>query len=207
MNEYKNFEELKNNEKEGEDFQIVTLDRKNQTVIIAPHGGGIEPGTSEIARRIANEDFSLALFEGMKNENNKSLHITSTNFDEPQCLSLIKSTNNIIAIHGEKSDDNVVYLGGLNIELGKAIRLELEKKGFDVCIHTDQKLQGKSIKNICNQGSNKKGVQLELSSGLRNTFFLHGLSKNERQHTIERLNVFAEAIRKVVFEFEEPKNN
>jgi phage replication-related protein YjqB (UPF0714/DUF867 family) len=51
--------------------------------VIAPHGGGIEPGTSELATAIAGDDFSLYLFEGLKSAGNGELHITSTNFDEP----------------------------------------------------------------------------------------------------------------------------
>ena len=49
--------------------------------IIAIHGGRIEPGTGEIARALAEDDFFLYI-------NEKGPHITSTEFrnDELDCL-------------------------------------------------------------------------------------------------------------------------
>ena len=38
------------------DFRVRVRRSKSDTVIIAPHGGGIEPGTSEIAEAIAASD-------------------------------------------------------------------------------------------------------------------------------------------------------
>src|SRR5690348_10954404 len=64
MDKYRTFEALCNAEKVGIDFDIVQVRRRGaQVVIIAPHGGGIEPRTSEIAREIAGESFSYYAFE------------------------------------------------------------------------------------------------------------------------------------------------
>jgi phage replication-related protein YjqB (UPF0714/DUF867 family) len=42
---------------------------------VAPHGGAIEPGTSEVAKQVADNDLSLFIFEGIKPKGNKRLHI------------------------------------------------------------------------------------------------------------------------------------
>jgi phage replication-related protein YjqB (UPF0714/DUF867 family) len=44
--------------------------------VIAPDGGSIEPGTSEIALKIAGLDFSFYAFEGRRKQHNNCLHIT-----------------------------------------------------------------------------------------------------------------------------------
>jgi len=78
----------------------------SNTIIVAPHGGAIEPGTSEVAREVANNDLSLAIFEGIKPRNNDRLHITSTNFDEPRCVALVQESDTVVAIHGEGSPES-----------------------------------------------------------------------------------------------------
>lgn len=196
MDTYANFEKLKNVEKEGVGFRVYIQEQANSnTVVIAPHGGGIEPGTSEITEKIAGEDLSLALFEGIKNNRNGELHITSTNFDEPRCLSLVQPSQNVIAIHGEASLCDVVYIGGADIELGTFIRSALESVRFLVKKHRDPNLQGEASKNICNRGFSRKGVQLEIARGLRETLF-KSLTSAGRKKPTERLDVFVNAVRK-----------
>jgi phage replication-related protein YjqB (UPF0714/DUF867 family) len=85
---YASFQELERTERRRV-YRVLSRPRKARIAIIAPHGGKIEPGTSEIARKIAGADFSFYAFEGRKKQHNKSLHITSTRFDEPICLALI----------------------------------------------------------------------------------------------------------------------
>ena len=43
----------------------INFIKEANIVIIAPHGGGIEPGTSELAIAIAGEELSFAVFEGL----------------------------------------------------------------------------------------------------------------------------------------------
>ena len=178
---YRNFIELTDNETEGRDFQ-VRLKRvsSSNVVIIAPHGGGIEPRTSEIAERIAAEKYSLAIFEGLKTINNRDLHITSTNFDEPRCLEIVGSSDYAIAIHGERSRGSVVFIGGLYAGLKDLITINLEQSGFVVEEHENPALQGNSPNNICNKGRLNKGVQLEVSRGLRDHLFQQS-GRNDEQ--------------------------
>ena len=44
---YRSFEELKVHEVQGEDYEINHISRDSPFAIMAPHGGYIEPGTSE----------------------------------------------------------------------------------------------------------------------------------------------------------------
>src|SRR5262249_34122734 len=141
--------------------------------IVAPHGGGIEPGTSEIADAIAAEKFSFYTFEGLKSSDNHDLHITSTHFDEPMCLTLLGNSSIAVTIHGEHSEEDGegVFLGGLAEDLGAEVGAALTRAGFDVRKHRDRRLQGREPENLCNRGTSKAGVQLELSKAVRRTLF------------------------------------
>ncbi len=65
MDTYSSYVELSAAELEGVDYRVLAQSRST-IVVLAPHGGGIEPGTSEIAWEVAGGEFSLYLFEGLK---------------------------------------------------------------------------------------------------------------------------------------------
>ena len=154
---------------------------------MAPHGGAIEPGTSEVVKEVANDDLSLAIFEGIKSKNNKRLHITSTNFDEPRCVELVQVSDTVVSIHGEKSDE-------LSVELSTKLKSVLEWHGYSVKTHENPELHGLAAENICNRGRHGVGVQLELSFGLRQTFF-QSLTDQGRKKPTDELVRFAAAVR------------
>ncbi len=128
---YASFQELERTERRGVD-RVLSRPRKATIAVIAPHGGKIEPDTSEIARKIAGADFSFYAFEGRKKQHNKSLHITSTRFDEPICLALVAGAECIIAIHGENSNEKVVFLGGRDEVKVRRLGEVLKQHGFCV---------------------------------------------------------------------------
>ncbi len=166
---YRNFEELEKHEKRGGDFDIEKIVRKSGLAVIAIHGGGIEPGTTEIARCIAGENHSFYTFIGRREDrsNFTDLHITSDNFDEPECLELVSKHKKIIAIHGEKSkDDEFVMVGGLDDKLKNKIGRMLTDAGF-VLKKTAGNLTGEGPTNVCNLCTSRAGVQLEISKKLR----------------------------------------
>lgn len=166
-------------------------------VIVSPHGGGIELGTSEVALAIAGINLSYYLFEGVKTQDNGDLHITSSNFDEPQCLEILRESEMALTVHGESSDTEAVYLGGLNNAATESLRAALELQGFTVLKHPNMALQGLHPQNICNLGRGGAGVQLELSRGLRESFF-DGFSKEGRQKSTHRLVTFSLLIRQAL---------
>jgi phage replication-related protein YjqB (UPF0714/DUF867 family) len=165
---YSKFAELAAKEKLGTDYQIRFKDRGTPTVVLAPHGGWIEPGTSEITESIAGGDLSFYAFEGLRDRPHADLHITSSRFDEPMVLQLIAGAETAIAIHGraDDGDPKTTSLGGRNSALGDAVASCLKEAGFPVAA-ASYELSGRDPANICNRGSSGAGVQLELPRTLR----------------------------------------
>ena len=194
MDRYDSVEQLRDHNVEGRDFEIRMSVRSGRIAIVAPHGGGIEPGTSEIAEAVAGDTFSFYAFEGHRATNNRELHITSARFREPQCDALIAASPLVIAIHGENSPGQTVFIGGLAKEAIAAIRMALEAAGFVVQQHENRQLQGESPDNVCNRGQGRKGVQLELSSGLRTSCF-ESLTKRGRRTRTRQFDRFVNALR------------
>jgi phage replication-related protein YjqB (UPF0714/DUF867 family) len=196
---YSNFEELSAKEIAGKAYGIRLRQAHTEFTILTPHGGGIEAGTSEIADAIAGDEFSFYAFEGLKLRDNEDLHITSTHFDEPLCMTVIARSQTIVTIHGEHSeaDGEGVFLGGLDDELGANFKDALTAKGFDVREHSDPKLQGRESKNVCNRGASGKGVQFELSKSVRRSMF-SSLTREGRKHTTDRFTAFIDAIQSVL---------
>lgn len=193
---YKSFAELAREETAGTDFLVRFRGRPDTVVVIAPHGGGIEPGTSEIADAIAGDDFSFYTFEGIKQTGNGDLHITSTRFDEPEGIALVTASPTVLSIHGEESAEEIVFVGGRDAACRERLRVSLTARGFDVRVHTNPDLQGSDPSNICNRGR-RGGTQLELSNGLRATFF-QSLRRQGRQVKTERFHQFVAAVREAL---------
>ena len=163
---YNNFKKLMHHEKLNEDYKISIFDIGSPITIIAPHGGKIEPKTSTIAGSIARDKFNYYCFEGIKPDNNRRLHITSHNFDEPEALKLVARSQTVVAIHACTDVKALVYPGGRDEELIGAIAKELKTAGIMVA-NRHSKYQGLNPNNICNRGVSGRGAQLEISRGLR----------------------------------------
>ena len=192
---YGSFCELESREKGG--YRIRTRSA-GPILILALHGGGIEPGTSELAKAIAAANHSLYLFEGCKKNHNTDLHITSTKFREPQCEEMLARAYGVLAVHGARNDAPVVFIGGLAANDITRISTSLISSKFDVRESDNTNLQGREPTNCCNRGQNLAGVQLEISAGLRCELFQGLTTRTERQHTTERFDRFVEAIRQVL---------
>ena len=168
---YDSFAQLAASEIEAVHYRIRVTVRSSPIVIVAPHGGLIERGTSEAAAAIAASKFSLYCFEGLaRRSQGASLHITSTQFDEPQAVRIIEASEVAIGVHGRKNreDEISVWVGGLDERLRDAIRCALEQAGFRAkAIGDGHRLSGRDKANICNRGRRAAGVQLELPLALR----------------------------------------
>lgn len=167
IDKYSSFRKLESSEREGVAFRIRLCHRSSSVAIIAPHGGKIEKGTSEIAEAIAGEDYNLYCFEGMKPRRNWDLHITSARFDEPKCVDLVSACDVVVTVHGCKGADQTIHLGGLDRDLRAAIRCNLQGAGFTTEADARPGLLGIDPDNICNRGRRRRGVQLEITKGLR----------------------------------------
>ncbi|WP_181150045.1 poly-gamma-glutamate hydrolase family protein [Ensifer aridi] len=192
MDRYNNFAELAALE-ESSAYNVDAKDRHTRVCIIAPHGGKIEPGTSELARAVAGDVFSYYLFEGKKPNGNRDLHITSTNFDEPSGLSLVEGSEIAIAMHGCQGNEEIIYIGGRHRGLTDLMTETLRRRGFAVDVHQDPKLQGTDRRNICNRGRSGMGVQFELTRALRDR-----LADASGRSISPKLSDFVNAIREAV---------
>lgn len=151
----------------------ITYDMKNRSsvyAIMAPHGGKIELGTTEVSIAIARNDLSLYIFDANKSNKNKTLHITSSRFDEPKCEKMLVNVETVLAIHGAADPDGdpkeIVWVGG---NLRKKFEIHLKEKlgplGF--LVEFNHKFAGEEPRNICNRGTSQQGMQLELTKSLR----------------------------------------
>jgi phage replication-related protein YjqB (UPF0714/DUF867 family) len=165
---YGSYSELARHEMHGTDYDFVAVERPDSPVlIVAPHGGSIEVGTSELAARIAGEEHNLFTFDGLKDEwgPNRDLHITSHCFDHPHCLDLVARSAVTLAIHGCQGESHV-FVGGLDTELSTLLAQRLNEAGFRASREGHRYL-GRNPLNICNRGRRQRGAQLEFTLDFR----------------------------------------
>lgn len=171
---YPNWAALAAAETAGVDYRIDIRASSSEFAHIAVHGGGIEPGSSELADATAlatrGQFYSMS---GIKATGNSVLHITSTHYDEPQCVALQASAYYTVSYHGAAGDDLTTHLGGADTVLRDQIGQALTAAGFAVDI-ADTELDGNDPANITQKNRRGMGVQLELSHGQRAAFFPDG---------------------------------
>ena len=188
---YRRFEELSQQEVEGRDYQIRVRLRDERVLIMAPHGGKIEPTTCMIAEAIAGENYSYYSFDGLKSQGNSVLHIESHLFDEPRAVQAVKNADVVITVHGQLNhQEGFIMVGGLHVDLRSDIRRRLEAASFQTRTPPEG-LQGIDPENICNRGRLKGGVQLEISRKERD------LLRTDQ----DRLMRFASAVREAIQRF------
>ncbi len=155
----------------GRDFRVAFGDSKIELcLLIAPHGGGIEPGSSEIMRAVADVGgWAWYEFAGFLRKGNKEvLHISSTDFDEPTLKSMLPQAGFVIAFHGaSESREPIVYVGG-KWKLGRHTVIEsingaFRKHGIRAADAIDNAvaahLRGLDDSNITNLGKRAEGIQ------------------------------------------------
>ena len=166
---YASFAELSQHEREGVDYAIELDLRDSRITVIAPHGGHIEPMTTEIGRVVAGGDFNFYSFMGLCcSRLHGDLHITSHKFDEPCCIRLVASSDVVLAVHGrqDKADRGAVCIGGLDNDLKALVARHLDGAGFSAQLYGHE-YPAQHPSNICNRGRSGRGVQLELPRSLR----------------------------------------
>lgn len=176
--DYADFADLSRAQREGRDFRIEVHARPDSSVaIVAPHGGGIEDGTSELARAAAGADLNLYLFEGCRPAYNyRALHLTSHRFDEPRCLELIARCERVVTIHGCDGEDPVILLGGLDVVLARDLAAALASAHFEVATE-GHRFPATNPANICNRGASGRGVQVEVPHRLRRGAPVEGIAR------------------------------
>jgi phage replication-related protein YjqB (UPF0714/DUF867 family) len=145
--------------------------------LMAIHGGGIEPGTEEIARFVAGHSgASLYVYAGRRAGGNLSLHRPSHDMKMEERALVVQFLNHVksaISIHGHGRRQNLAYVGGLHQNMvqrfAELVRPALSQYEWI----SDPKiippgLSGRSASNVVNLPP-AKGMQLELPPPLRKT--------------------------------------
>jgi phage replication-related protein YjqB (UPF0714/DUF867 family) len=191
----------------GIDYQITVVEAAAQRcLVMAIHGGGIEPGTTELAQSLAGDSEpdspSLYLFEGLRSSGNSELHLTSTHFDEPQALAVVARHEFCVSIHGCAGQTPVTYIGGRDVWLRETIARELDAAGFAVLRPGEkgfaENLAGTAEMNIWNRTTRGKGVQLELTRAQRAAFFAELGTARDRMQPTDELDRYIEALRRAL---------
>ncbi|MFC5884982.1 poly-gamma-glutamate hydrolase family protein [Kitasatospora sp. CM 4170] len=170
-----------------------------RTAVIAPHGGGIEGGTSELCLAIAGyhpadlaptptagpvHDFWM--FEGMRSSGNSALHVTSTHCDDTTARAMCAGSLNVVSLHGctaaqagLEAGAQAVLVGGLNSTFRQYLMEEFATAGIRaVTASGEEEIAGIAPENICNRSLLGMGAQLEITTDLRGAMFATG--KNTR---------------------------
>ncbi|KTC96101.1 poly-gamma-glutamate hydrolase family protein [Legionella erythra] len=165
MDIYTSLHELKQHELASAWHQ-ESISRNSWLLIVAPHGGTIEPFTQVIARQLAYpNNYSLFIFEGLKRPG-QALHVTSTRFRAPELAGLQQGARVTLAIHGVKGRDNRLTLtGGLNQQLQVYLSEALQSGGFETGL-CGGSVSGTNPRNFINL-TPEQGAQLEISRGER----------------------------------------
>jgi phage replication-related protein YjqB (UPF0714/DUF867 family) len=155
-------------------------------VVIAPHGGDIEPHTDQqaerVASRLAARAVSLWRCKGFKGERSFARwHITSTDIHEasfPRLSSIIsRGFAYAVAFHGFDDPEipfDILIGGAAPYSLKQEIETAMKDAitGSDIKVHIaspDEKFGGDSLKNIVNRltAGGANGIQIEQSPRAR----------------------------------------
>jgi phage replication-related protein YjqB (UPF0714/DUF867 family) len=195
------------------DDTLARTDDVPKTTILAPHGGGIEPGTSELCLAVAGYHpanlpqtppagvtYDYWMFEGVRPDDNAKLHVTSTGCDDRVAVSLCASSLNALSLHGFDpapefpADEQIVLVGGANPALKDLLVAGLRDANIKrLAAGAGGELDGDDPCNIVNRTlpvgdppAPLGGAQLELSTPLRNAMFTKN-SRPRRKHTTTQL--------------------
>lgn len=134
---YNSMSELLNHTQQGVDWTKESSDNHSRVLIMAPHGGNIERGTTELTKLIAAKgNYDYYTFNGLKKLNSNELHVTSTNYDDPDLINRNYYKDVSVTVHGVRAQkgilENTVCIGGLDYNLRNFIKTELVGHQFNV---------------------------------------------------------------------------
>ncbi|MGA4513817.1 phage replication-related protein YjqB (UPF0714/DUF867 family) [Staphylococcus caledonicus] len=202
MDKYKSMQELESKTTKNKDWEIIAQDRESEITVLAIHGGGIEPASTELAYIIAEKgNYNYFSFNGIRTKGNNELHVTSTKYDNEIALNMISASDNAIAIHGCLGEESVVYIGGKDLHLKSAIIHELKEIGINVQ-EASKKMAGLNDQNIVNKTAKNAGVQLELTSALRRSLFKNNQfnykSRRDQSNWDDMMYKLADAVKEAI---------
>jgi phage replication-related protein YjqB (UPF0714/DUF867 family) len=194
-----------------------------RTTVIAPHGGGIEFGSSELCLAIAGYHpatlavvpgtgitYDYWMFEGLRRSDNGVLHVTSINCDDGVALSLCAGSLNALALHGCTTlqaglpdEAEAVLVGGRNADLKLRLLEEFAAAKLDAIDadgHDD--LNGDDVRNIVNRTRLGMGGHLEITAPMRLAMFGRNTRPQRKDTTTEVFWEFVAACRNALARLE-----
>lgn len=198
MHPYPSFADLQADQTIDVDYRIRVRHGRSGIAIMAIHGGGIEPGTTEIADALAGEVHTFYAFSGIKPCGNAGLHISSRKFDEPTGIDVARQARTVVTIHGCRDRKAITYVGGRHFQLKLEIKQALTAAGFAAA--DAMRFPGVNPKNICNKNRSGMGVQLEVSLGMRQHLF-EDLTRLHRKPGTASFSVYIRALRRGLSRF------
>lgn len=162
---YKCYPTLSEDLVEGIDYRRSFRQLNSPLALVAIHGGNIEPGTSEIVKVLAADNFSYYSFESLRPESDQSLHITSSKFNDPKCLEICCNSYYVISIHGCLGEYPGIFIGGRDTIGRKQLVHQFKNSGL--LAMKDRIFPGLHKSNPCNLGKFGIGLQLEVTRKIR----------------------------------------
>ncbi|WP_189453253.1 poly-gamma-glutamate hydrolase family protein [Streptomyces abikoensis] len=165
------------------------------TSVVAPHGGNLEDGTSELCLAVAGyapEDpmtrygsgggpaYDYWMFDVLATDSRavQQMHVTSTHCDDPAALAIVGGSRHAVSVHGCKNPggsgtQKLVQIGGRDKDAKKYLYDALRARlGTSVALTLPTGgLDGDEPLNICNRTYSGAGAQLEISTELRRAMF------------------------------------
>ncbi|MDX3073168.1 poly-gamma-glutamate hydrolase family protein [Streptomyces sp. NPDC088354] len=166
--------------------------RPGDTVVVAPHAGGIEAGTSELCLAVAGYHpadlaptppggpvYDYWMFEGLRVTGNAALHVTSTRCDDPVARAMAAGSLRVLSLHGCTARQaglpegaGAVLVGGADTAFAGQLTAALTDAGLHAVDASEVgELAGRSPANICNGTRRGRGAQLEITAPLRTAMF------------------------------------
>lgn len=190
-----------------------------RTAILAPHGGGIESGTSELCLAIAGyhpADLTPTpaegplhdywMFEGLRGTGNSELHVTSTNCDDHVARALAAGSLNAVGLHGCTTSQaelpngtRAVLVGGISSTFKAHLLTRLTEAGIRaIDAESVPDLNGNEPTNIANRTLLGAGAQLELTTPLRRAMFRINTREDRKNTPLRLFWTFTTAIREAI---------
>jgi phage replication-related protein YjqB (UPF0714/DUF867 family) len=184
------------------------------TAVLAPHGGGIEVGTSELCLAVAGYHpgtlaatppvYDYWMFEGLRSSDNDQLHVTSAHCDDPVALSVCGGSRHALGLHGctpaqvdLPAEARAVLVGGRDGAFKRYLLEELA--GFGAVDAAGwESLNGSEPANIANRTLLGMGGQVEITTPLRAAMFTVNTRAQRKNTTTPLFWSFVDSVRRAI---------
>jgi phage replication-related protein YjqB (UPF0714/DUF867 family) len=197
--------------------------KENEIFIMAPHGGGIERGTTELALATAGftddfngqpdtpDSYDYFIFNGTNpDDENGRLHVTSSHYNEPIAGELVQNSFISLAFHGCTDTQPIettgegykaCLIGGLDAPFMQILERRLTASGLNAYTTTQKELNGDLPDNIINKNKRHAGTQFELTTSFRKSLYKKNNPQERRTSTNADFWLFVNTIRACIEEY------